>query len=80
MQWRIGPRSKETERIYNDFVKNKAELDERRNSLKVALHEGERMNKALKAGRVPSMVIGVLQAIEQAGLGEHFNVVGTHAL
>ena len=55
-------------------------MDERRNSLKVALHEGERMNKALKAGRVPSMVIGVLQAIEQAGLGEHFNVVGTHAL
>ncbi len=34
----------------------------------------------LKVDRVPSMVIGVLQAIEQAGLGEHFTVVGTHAL
>ena len=38
------------------------------------------MNKALKSGRVPSMVIAVLQAIEHAGLGEHFTVVGTHAL
>jgi hypothetical protein len=79
-QHRIGPRSEESERIYNDFVKNKAELEDRQNSLKAALHEAERMNKALKAGRMPSMVIGVLQAIEQAGLGEHFTVVGTHAL
>lgn len=79
-QHRLGPRSDDTERIYGDFVKNKTELEARLNSLKIALHEAERMNKALKAGRVPSMVIGVLQAIEQAGLGEHFTVVGTHAL
>jgi hypothetical protein len=79
-QHRLGPRSDETERIYDDFVKNKADAEGRLHSLKAALHEAERMNKALKAGRVPSMVIGVLQAIEQAGLGEHFTVVGTHAL
>lgn len=79
-QHRLGPRSDDTERIYGDFVKNKTELEARLNSLKLALREAERMNKALKAGRVPSMVIGVLQAIEQAGLGEHFTVVGTHAL
>lgn len=79
-QHRLGPRSEETERIYDDFVKNKADAEGRLHSLKAAFHEAERMNKALKAGRVPSMVIGVLQAIEQAGLGEHFTVVGTHAL
>ena len=79
-QHRLGPRSEETERIYAHFVQKKTASEDRLNSLKVALHEAERMNKALKAGRVPSMVISVLQAIEQAGLGEHFTVVGTHAL
>lgn len=79
-QLRIGPRSEETERIHDDFVKHKASSEERLKSLKSALTEAERMNKALKAGRVPSMVLEVLQAIERAGLGEHFTVVGTHAL
>lgn len=79
-QHRIGPRSEETEQIHADFIKNKAATEDRLNALKAALKEAERMNKALKAGRVPSLVIDVLQAIEQAGLGEHFTVVGTHAL
>jgi hypothetical protein len=46
----------------------------------LALTDAERMNKALKAGRVPPTVVAVLQALEDAGLGEHFTVVGTHAL
>lgn len=79
-QHRIGPRSEETECIFADFIRNKTEAEDRLKSLKQALTEAERMNKALKAGRVPSMVISVLQAIDQAGLGEHFTVVGTHAL
>ena len=44
------------------------------------MKDAERLNKALKVGRVPSPVLAVLQAIEDAGLGEHFVVVGTHAL
>ncbi len=39
-----------------------------------------RMNKAVKVGRVPATVIAVLQALDDAGLGAHFTVVGTHAL
>lgn len=31
-------------------------------------------------GRVPGVVIDVLNELERAGLGEHFTVVGTHAL
>ena len=72
-QHRIGPRSEETERIYSDFIKNKTESEDRQSSLKTALHEAERLNKALKAGRLPSMVIGVLQAIELAGFGRAFH-------
>ena len=79
-QQRIGPRSPETERIFEEFAARKSEVAARLKSLKAALTDAERMNKALKAGRVPSLVVALLQAIENAGLGEHFTVVGTHAL
>jgi len=46
----------------------------------VALTDAERMNKALKAGRTPALVIALLQTLEDAGIGVHFTVVGTHAL
>ncbi len=46
-QHRMGSRSEETKRIYSDFIKNKATLEDRQNSLRAALHEAERMNKAL---------------------------------
>lgn len=79
-QQRIGSRTPETERIFEEFTARKTEVEARLKSLRVALTDAERLNKALKAGRVPSMVVLVLHAIENAGLGEHFTVVGTHAL
>ncbi len=79
-QHRLGARSAETERIHDEFTAAKSALEAQLKSLKQALVEAERLNKALKAGRVPAMVVAVLQAIEDAGLGEHFTVVGTHAL
>lgn len=79
-QSRIGPRSPETETIYEDFTTRKQELEARLKSLRGALRDAERLNKALKAGRVPSVVVSVLQTLEDAGLGQHFTVVGTHAL
>lgn len=79
-QERIGPRSPETERIYAEFTTRKSEVEARLKSLRAALKDAERLNKALKVGRVPSMVVSVLQTIEDAGLGEHFTVIGTHAL
>jgi hypothetical protein len=79
-QQRVGPRSPETEQIHEDFTTRKAEVEARLKSLRHALTEAERMNKALKAGRVPAIVVSVLQALENAGLGQHFLVVGTHAL
>ena len=79
-QHRIGPRSAETEHTYAEFTSRKSEVESRLKSLRTALTDAERLNKALKVGRVPSVVVSVLQAIESAGLGEHFTVVGTHAL
>lgn len=79
-QQRIGPRSPETERIYAEFTARKLNLESRLKSLNEALTDAERQNKALKVGRVPSIVVAVLQTLENVGLGEHFTVVGTHAL
>lgn len=79
-QQRIGPRTRETERIFAEFTARKSEIEARLKSLREALKDAERMNKAVKAGRVPAMVVSVLQTIENAGLGKHFTVVGTHAL
>ena len=79
-QRRVGTRSPETEKTYDEFTRRKRELEDRLRLLRAALKDAERLNKALKVGRVPSPVLAVLQAVEDAGLGEHFIVVGTHAL
>lgn len=79
-QQRIGARSEATQTTYAAFTKAKQEVEQRLRSLRAAVREAERLNKALKVGRVPTPVLTVLQAIEDAGLGEHFTVVGTHAL
>jgi hypothetical protein len=76
----LGVRSAQSEQIYLEFTTRKRELEARFASLRDQLRDAERLNKALKVGRVPSTVVAVLQSIEAAGLGEHFTVVGTHAL
>lgn len=79
-QQRIGPRSPETEAIHASFTTKKTRIEARLKSLRQALREAERLNKALKVGRVPAIVVALLQALHDAGLAEHFRVVGTHAL
>jgi hypothetical protein len=79
-QSRVGVSSPETEKIYAEFTARKREIEARLKSLRLALTDAERLNKALKAGRTPSIVVSLLQTLEDAGLGQHFTVVGTHAL
>lgn len=76
----LGPRSEGTERIHADFTTRKHDIEKRSRSLRKALIEAERMNKALKAGRTPAIVISLLQTLHEAELDQHFIVVGTHAL
>lgn len=79
-QERMGARSAQTEKIYEEFHKHKAAKESRLSSLTAALIEAQRQNKALKAGRTPEIVVALLNAVREAGLEEHFIVVGTHAL
>jgi len=76
----LGLRSPETEAIYSAFVSRKTATEERLKALKAQLATQQRLNRALRVGRVPNVVVGVLNALEALGIEEHFLVVGTHAL
>lgn len=79
-QQRLGRRNEEAEAILNAFVQGKRVAEERFTALKESLRKAERLNKAQRVGRVPDVVVAVLNALDTAGLAEHFTVVGTHAL
>jgi Nucleotidyltransferase len=64
--------------IFDEFIRVRGKRE--REARLTSLRDAERLDKALKAGRVPNTVAAVLQSIEAAGLKPHFTVVGTHAL
>lgn len=76
----LGLRGTETEAIYASFMARKQAAEERLKALKAQLATQQRLNRALRVGRVPNVVVGVLNALESMGVQEHFLVVGTHAL
>lgn len=76
----LGVHSEETQAIYDSFVARKASAEARLKALKAQLTTQQRLNRALRVGRVPNVVVGVINALESIGVQEHFMVVGTHAL
>lgn len=76
----LGQRSAETEAMYASFMARKQSAEERLKALKSQLATQQRLNRALRVGRVPNVVVGVLNALEGMGVQDHFMVVGTHAL
>lgn len=76
----LGPRSLETETIYASFRQRKELAEERLAGLKAALAKHKRMNRALRVGRVAPLIVEILNRLVATNLGEHFRVVGTHAL
>lgn len=76
----LGPRSVETQAMHGRFKRRKADTASRLAALTVAAHNQQRLNKALRVGRVPGIVIKTLNALEAAGLQDHFVTIGTHSL
>ena len=76
----LGPESPETLAIAAKFFDRKEMASERLKQLTEQVVFMQRMNRALRVGRVPNVVVDTLNALEKAGIGEHFLVVGTHAL
>ena len=74
---RLGPENSD---VVDNFMNKKKSAEDRVKSLAQELTKQQRLNRALRVGRVPTIVVDALNAINQAGLSEHFMVVGTHAL
>lgn len=76
----LGPASPENELKFERFTQRKAQVESRLKALREKALECRRMNKALRVGRTPEILIDVLNAMMRYGVAEHFLVVGTHAL
>jgi len=77
----LGPRSPETEEMFNSFQRGKQEMKERLDSLRHRLDEQARVCKAALIQRVPSVVTGILRLLNQHDmLGRNLIVIGTNAL
>jgi hypothetical protein len=76
----LGPASPENESKFERFTKRKEEVEARLKSLRAKAEECRRMNKALRVGRTPDILIDVLNVMMRFGVAQHFLVVGTHAL
>lgn len=79
-QTSLGPHSSENEQIYERFMARKAAVTARHKQLRETVKQHARINKALRLGRVPNVVVDTLNALAQSGLQQHFLTVGTHAI
>jgi hypothetical protein len=76
----LGARSPETEAMFASFRERKELAEQRRDGLKAGLVKHRRMNRALRVGRAAPLIVEILNRLAATNLGEHFRVVGTHAL
>ena len=76
----LGPRSAETEAVYEKFMARKKMSGERVAGLRQALQLHQKLNRAHRVGRTPDIVVQILNRLYKSGISEHFITVGTHAL
>lgn len=76
----LGPRTPDNIAIYDRFTQRKRESAERLSGLKAALDQHQRLNRALRVGRVDPLVVLLLARLASTQLSPHFRVVGTHAM
>ncbi len=79
-QTSLGGETPENALMHERFQKRKQTIESRVASLKGALVEQQRLNRALRVGRAPAVVVDILKALAAADLQRHFLVVGTHAM
>ncbi len=77
----LGPRSPETEHIFEKFHQNSAAAKARFKHIKGKILEHARYCKAAKINRVPDIVTRILRELDQRKLlGDHIIILGTNAL
>ena len=76
----LGAQSPQTLEMYDKFTQRKSVVQARLKSLSERMVEQRKLNRLYRIGRVPNMVVAVLQVLEKAGIAEQFLSVGTHAV
>lgn len=76
----LGVRTANTEKIIEEFKRGKKAAGQNLKQLDTAMITHARLNVALRVGRTPNVVVGLLEEIRKAGLQDHFMVIGTNAL
>lgn len=76
----LGAFSAETQRMFERFTSRKDAVEERVRQLREEMAGWRRMNKALRIGRTPDLLVDLLNVLARAGVGQHFLVAGTNAL
>jgi hypothetical protein len=76
----IGPDSTDTQAIYTRFMERKEAATTRVKSLTARLDEQRKLNRVYAVGRVPNIIIKMLNALQKAGISSQFLTVGTDAI
>ncbi|HWS25721.1 MAG TPA: GSU2403 family nucleotidyltransferase fold protein [Xanthomonadales bacterium] len=76
----IGVESPETREIFTRFMARKQAAAQSLKSLAAKSVEMRKLNRVYGVGRVPNVVVSVLQNLSKAGVSEQFMTVGTHAI
>jgi hypothetical protein len=79
-QTSLGSETAELLAVYDRFMSRKTAIEERLKRLKTAMVQHQRLNRALRVGRAPKVLVDTLNRLTEAGLDKHFMIVGTHAL
>jgi hypothetical protein len=76
----LGPETEETHKTFERFMKRKEEVEARLKDLRAQADVTKRMNRALRVGRTPDLLVDLLNVLDKARVSQHFLVVGTNAL
>jgi len=75
-----GKRSPETEAIQAKFKAGRRDADQRFHEINQSYVETEKLNVVFRVGRVPNVVVGILERLRRAGLQDKLLVIGTNAI
>jgi hypothetical protein len=74
-QTSLGPETAELLAVYERFMARKTAVAERLKRLKAAMVQHQRLNRALRVGRAPKVLIDTLNRLAEAGLGEPLRLI-----
>ena len=76
----LGPRAPETERIFEQFQHGKELAEERYRQFKIKIESQRKLNRAVRLGRMPTIIGEILLRLDESQVLSELRVVGTHAI